>query len=119
MNVSNEYIELNVDVSVLDDLDVSSIDPPSERGDGNYFFGEYSTTAELTCLAPEGIPSALIWWQGPRGELLTDRTVATESVLSFARILPEDAGVYSCWTQNLFRTQSFSINITVTSKLCT
>ena len=105
-------------LTVLEEFVASSVDPaPQRTADGIhfYYFGEHSTV-EVTCLAPEGLPWPLVWWQGPEGaEMLTDGSGAGQSILSMTRIRRQDAGVYRCLAQNAFGTRSIPVNITVTS----
>lgn len=82
---------------------------------GQYYFAEYST-AELTCIAPDGLPAPAVWWEGPSGHILTQVSQSTESVLILNRVLIQDTGVYRCLAGNGVRNVTTQVNLIVTSK---
>ena len=105
------YVDLN-------DFTKTAIDPPPPLSNGHhYYFAEYST-AELTCIAPDGLPSPTIWWEGPSGQVLTSPSQTYDSVLYLTRVLNEDAGTYRCRAGNEARNVSIQVNLVVTCKFC-
>ena len=91
----------------------NAIDPPAMAANGQHYFAEYAT-AELTCMAPDGLPPPVVWWEGPTGRALTTPMNASESVLVLNRLLMEEAGHYRCWAENSFRKTSISVNLVIT-----
>lgn len=100
---------------VLNDFSVEAIDPPAPLSNGHHYFAEYST-AELTCIAPDGVPQPVVWWEGPQGHTLTVPAHTVESILILTRVLAEDAGQYTCWAMNSVRKVSTKTTVVVTSK---
>jgi PTK7 protein tyrosine kinase 7 len=101
----------------LNDFAKTAIDPPPPLSNGHhYYFAEYST-AELTCIAPDGLPPPTIWWEGPSGQVLTPPSpTADSSILLLNRVLNEDAGTYRCRAGNAARNVSIQVHLVVTCK---
>lgn len=106
--IGHLFIDLNEFVK-------AAIDPPPPLPNGYQYFAEYST-AELSCLAPDGLPSPLVWWEGPSGQILSPPSHTFNSVLTLTRVLNEDAGVYKCRAGNSVRNVSIQTNLIVTCK---
>lgn len=92
----------------------SSILPKPMHDNGNLYFGEYSS-AELLCIAPDGLPPPSVWWESSDGLRLTEPTRSSVAILSFYRMRLEDAGSYFCCAENSARKETANANLLITS----
>ena len=95
-----------------------SILPRPVYADGNLYFGEYSS-AELLCIAPDGLPSPMVWWsqRSTDGQRITEAAQSSVAILSFNRMTLEDAGSYVCCAENSARRDCVTAHLLITSNV--